>query len=132
MKLLTRMKKMMKISGCSGELRKKWYARNKKACVRYLLLMERTTRAALTALAVLAGFLNLTAFVKTVMVRGAGGIGNDVQGGGVGIRVKGDNTALNVIDSGIVASAELRVSSSVPASRIARPGINDTNSMVSR
>tara|TARA_R110002003_G_scaffold48_18_gene4059 strand:+ start:2967 stop:3365 length:399 start_codon:yes stop_codon:yes gene_type:complete len=132
MKLLTRMKKMMKMSRCSGELRKKWYARNKKACVRYLLLMDRTTRAALTALVVLAGFLSLTAFVKIVMARGAGNIGNDVQGGGVGIRVKGDNTALNVIDSDIVASAELRVSSSAPASSIVRPGINYTNSMISR
>lgn len=52
---------MTKMSRCKGYVRKKWYARNKNAWVRYLLLMDRMIRAALTALAVLADTLNRTA-----------------------------------------------------------------------
>lgn len=43
------MKNMMKMSRCIGDVRKKWYARNRKACVRYRLLIDRMTLAALMA-----------------------------------------------------------------------------------
>ena len=55
MKLLTRMKNMMKMSRCIGDVRKKWYARNRKACVRYRLLIDRMTLAALMAAARFVG-----------------------------------------------------------------------------
>lgn len=60
MKLLTRMKNMIKISRCIGEVRKKWYARNRKAWARYLLLMDRMTLFALIAAARLVGVLKVT------------------------------------------------------------------------
>jgi hypothetical protein len=46
---------MMKMSRCMGDVRKKWYARNRKAWVRYRLLMERMTLAALIAAARFVG-----------------------------------------------------------------------------
>jgi hypothetical protein len=69
MKLLTRMKNMMKMSRWTKDVRKKWYARNKNACARYLLLMDRMTRAALMALAVLDGLLNLMTLDKPAITR---------------------------------------------------------------
>jgi hypothetical protein len=60
MKLLTRIKNMIKISRCIGEVRKKWYARNRKAWARYLLLMDRMTLFALIAAARLVGVLKVT------------------------------------------------------------------------
>lgn len=59
MKLLTRMKNMMKMSRCIGDVRKKWYARNRKAWARYLLLMDRMTLFALMAAARLVGVLKV-------------------------------------------------------------------------
>lgn len=55
------------MSGCTIDVRKKWYARNRKAWVRYLLLMDRMTRAALIALAVLVETLKRTALVNAMM-----------------------------------------------------------------
>ena len=46
---------MMKMSRCIGDVRKKWYARNRKACVRYRLLIDRMTLAALRAAARFVG-----------------------------------------------------------------------------
>jgi hypothetical protein len=60
MKLLTRMKNMIKMSRCMGDVRKKWYARNRKAWARYLLLMDRITLLALIAAARLVGVLKVT------------------------------------------------------------------------
>jgi hypothetical protein len=54
------MKNMIKISRCIGEVRKKWYARNRKAWARYLLLIDRITLFALIAAARLVGVLKLT------------------------------------------------------------------------
>lgn len=66
MKFETRMKNTMKMSRCTKEVRKKWYARKRKAWVLYLLLMDRMTRAALTALAVFTGAWNRIALLKAM------------------------------------------------------------------
>jgi hypothetical protein len=58
------MKNMIKMSRCIGDVRKKWYARNRKAWARYLLLMDRMTLFALIAATRLVGVLKVTTFER--------------------------------------------------------------------
>ncbi len=51
---------MINMSRCIGDVRKKWYARNRKAWARYLLLIDRITLLALIAAARLVGVLKVT------------------------------------------------------------------------